>query len=563
MRRIVLRASMSRKLLIVNVLGMVLVASSITVAGILTMRSEMRDQAAKELDKSVSFAWELLNAADTHNFGLHVQDGTLYSGLTPLNDNDEIVDRVARVSGGAATIFLGDTSIATSARAPDGKRMTGLTLPPGPAFDALLKHAQPYRGESELLGRRSIAVYDPIRNKSGEVIGILHAEAPLDAVNASIRRLTQVILLIGAGLCTAGTLAVLFWLRRVLQPIGKMTDAMQQLASDDTDLVIPALERQDEIGQMAKAVDVFRTNAVERKRLQAEQDESAARAEKAKTALLERLVAEFQASVGQVIGDVGAQSQAMHALAHTLARQVEATAGRSEAVSAAAQNASANVQTVAAAAEELSASIVEIERQVSSATDVAGTAAEDARSTRAAVGELVTAVARIGEVVLMIRDIAEQTNLLALNAAIEAARAGDSGRGFAVVASEVKTLAARTATATQDIAAQIDAVQAATGRTVSAIDGIAVTIEGLRETATTIAAAVVQQGAATQEIVRSAAAAAAGTGEVSANIDQVHASAGATGEAAGQVETASQTLSGKAQALQAQVSDFLGRVCAA
>ena len=346
-------------------------------------------------------------------------------------------------------------------------------------------------------------------------------------------------------------------------PINAMTGVMGRLAHGDLEVDIPAKGQKDEIGAMAEAVQVFKDNAQEKVRLEAEQKERERRIAEEKHAMLNQMADDFQASVGAVVDMVGAASSQLMSSAEVMSATAEETSRQSTAVAAASEQASANVQTVATAAEELSASIDEIGRQVHQSSETSLAAVQQAEQTNRKVQSLAEAVGRIGEVVDLITDIAEQTNLLALNATIEAARAGDAGKGFAVVASEVKNLANQTARATEEISAQIAGVQASTQDAVGAIDAITKTIGEINEIASTIAAAVEEQSAATQEIARNVEQAAAGTQEVSSNIGTVTEAANDTGLAATQIRGASTQLSEQSVTLKTAVESFLKTIRAA
>ncbi|QQP90226.1 MCP four helix bundle domain-containing protein [Skermanella sp. TT6] len=355
---------------------------------------------------------------------------------------------------------------------------------------------------------------------------------------------------------------VLFFEKAVAAAMVRITGTMTRLAADDLAVEIAGRERRDEIGAMAKAVQVFKENAEQRRLLEArEREEQAARQKRMET--IDRLIAGFDSSMGSILRTVSSAATELDSTAQSMAAIAEETSRQAGASAAAAEQTSANVQTVAAAAEEMAGSLQEISRQVSRSTGIANQAVAEAEQTNATIQGLAEAANRIGEVVDLIADIASQTNLLALNATIEAARAGESGKGFAVVASEVKSLATRTGKATEEISAQISSMQAATGGAVGAIRGIGTTIGSINEITTAISAAVEEQTAATSEISRNVTQAAAGTQEVSSNIVQVTEASGQTGTAATQVRSAAGELSQQSELLRAEVERFLAGIRAA
>jgi methyl-accepting chemotaxis protein len=368
-----------------------------------------------------------------------------------------------------------------------------------------------------------------------------------------------------AGLAVLLGLAIAFLIARgIIGPLSGLTAGMKELAGGNFGVILPGLDRKDEVGDMAQAVESFKVKAEEKARDEAEtkikQDEVLARQRKAEMA---RLADDFESAVGRIVETVSSASRELEVSASTLTSTAARSQELSNSVAAASEEASTNVQSVASATEELSSSVNEISRQVQESARMATEAVGQARGTTERVSALSNAASRIGDVVELINTIAGQTNLLALNATIEAARAGEAGRGFAVVASEVKALAEQTAKATGEIGQQISGIQAATQESVSAIKEISGTIERLSEISSTIAAAVEEQGAATQEISRNVQQAAQGTQQVSSNITDVQRGASETGSASSQVLSAAQTLSADSGRLKSEVSKFLNSVRAA
>jgi methyl-accepting chemotaxis protein len=350
--------------------------------------------------------------------------------------------------------------------------------------------------------------------------------------------------------------------RRVITPLATLTEVVSDLAAGRHEVTIPAIERTDEIGTMAKSLQVFKEALIAKKAA----DEAAAVEADAKIQRgqrVDKITRDFESMIGEIVEIVSSASTELEASAGTLTSNAERSEQLTTVVAAASEEASTNVQSVASATEEMSSSVNEISRQVQDSARIASEAVEQAQKTNDRVGELAKAAARIGDVVELINTIAGQTNLLALNATIEAARAGEAGRGFAVVASEVKALAEQTAKATGEISQQISGIQAATQDSVGAIKEIGDTIGRMSEIASTIASAVEEQGAATQEISRNVQQAAHGTQQVSSNIADVQRGASETGSASSQVLAAAKSLSGESSRLKREVSKFLSSVRAA
>lgn len=350
--------------------------------------------------------------------------------------------------------------------------------------------------------------------------------------------------------------------RGIVGPVRALTTEMMRLAEGDTSMVPAGLDRSDEVGDMARAVEVFRDHMIRADRLAEEQRrEQEARA--ARAARIESLTADFDSAVSALLDTVAGAANELETTAESMSAIAEETSRQAIAVSAAAEQASANVETVAASAEELHASSAEIGRRVTESSEVSRRAATQAEETATVVSHLSDSAQKIGEVVGLIADIADQTNLLALNATIEAARAGDAGKGFAVVASEVKQLAGQTAKATEDISRQITAVQSATSQAVQAISAIGGMVREVDHAASAIASAVEEQNAATAEIARNIAQASQGAGDVSANIGGVTTAASEAGQAASGVLHASERLTRDSGTLRETVRRFLMEVRAA
>lgn len=367
--------------------------------------------------------------------------------------------------------------------------------------------------------------------------------------------------LMGIGIGIAMTIVYLTN-RAIVPPLLGMVDAMGRLAAGDHSVDVPATDKHDEVGLMARAVVVFKENMVKAKELAAKEAE-AVEQRMARATRVNELTDAFDADISQLLRSVTSASTELQATASQMTATAEETSTQATAVSAATEEASANVQTVAAASEELAGSVTEISRQVAQSAGIAQRAVAQADRTNATVQELLKDAGEIGDVVKLIHEIASQTNLLALNATIEAARAGEAGRGFAVVASEVKNLAEQTAKAMDQIGAQVTSIQASSNEVVTAIKGIGATINEMNEIAATIASAVEEQGSATQEIARNVQQAALGTTEISSNVSGVRQAAVDTGAAAQQVLHASHELSDQSERMRVQVETFLGDIKAA
>jgi methyl-accepting chemotaxis protein len=398
---------------------------------------------------------------------------------------------------------------------------------------------------------------------AGDKLLALQAGVYVDDIDAVVfRRMIWAGIAGLAGLAIAAFAA--FWLGRgLVGPLNKTCSAMDELAKGNLAVDIPFVDRTNEVGRIARSLQVFRDHLVETTRLRTEQEAMKLRSVEERRTDLSRIADEFERSIGGVIRGTATAADELQDSASSMSTIAVGTTDQSAKVAAAAEQTASNVQTVAASAEELSSSIQEISRQVTQSSSIAQNAVGQANRTEAMVGRLVEASQKIGEVMALIQTIAGQTNLLALNATIEAARAGEAGRGFAVVANEVKALSSQTAKATDEITSQIQEIRDATGSTVNAIREIGTTIGQMNEITGSIAAAVEEQGAATNEIARSVQQAAHGAQQVMQNITGVREASSKVNAAATLVLNAAAQLTSQSEQLETETGKFLGNIRAA
>jgi methyl-accepting chemotaxis protein len=426
-------------------------------------------------------------------------------------------------------------------------------------MDALVTGSKPEMTDTEY-APWSVSHMTAMIDGAHAALAAAHDRASADRASAIWKLVVACGLL--AGIAALAAFALILVNRRMVRPLHVLRDAMVQIAGGDLTTTVPFVDRADEIGALSGALATFQRQAVEKSRLEAEQ-ERVRTSTLARQTALESHIGGFKREIGAALEGLGGASGALSQASADMTGIASTTTGQVHAAETSASDASANVATIAAASEELSASIAEIGRQVGHAARISLRAVEETGRTDAIVRGMVERAGKIGEVVRLISDIANQTNLLALNATIEAARAGDAGKGFTVVAGEVKSLAAQTARATEEITAQIAAVQSVTVQAVTAIQAIGATIEEVSTVANAIAANVEQQGSATQEIVRNTQEAARRTQEASETVGKVSDGAVATGCTAEAVRQAAQAVETEAGTLRERVDVFLANIRAA
>jgi methyl-accepting chemotaxis protein len=449
--------------------------------------------------------------------------------------------------------------------APEIRKAVEDVVPPLHAYIAAAKEIVPLALADTVAGREKfpqfMITFTDLEGRMEELGELIEKLGNTAGVEAQATNHNLILIIAGVALFSTAGLILINWLiaGSITGPIRGMIAAMSKLAAGDKNIDVPGLDRGDEVGQMAQAVQVFKDNAIQADGLANRQAQDQQRREE-RTRQIETLCQDFDRQVTERLQSVVGAVAEMQTTAQSMTQVAEQTATEVGHVSTTAESASGNVNSVAAATEELAASIGEIGAQMLRSREIAGHAASQAVATNTQVKHLAEAAQKIGAVVQLITDIASQTNLLALNATIEAARAGEAGKGFAVVASEVKNLANQTGKATEDISQQINNIQSETGQAVQAIETIASTIEEINQITGSVAAAVEQQNSATKEIARSIEQAASGTRDMSTSIQTVTNAASQTGSAAGQMLGSSNSLSAEATALRQEVEHFLSAI---
>ncbi|MCF8467225.1 MAG: HAMP domain-containing protein [Sneathiella sp.] len=426
-----------------------------------------------------------------------------------------------------------------------------------------------------------------VTSSKGDLAGYAAFAWSLDRLNAQLAsNLRQQMLLTGAALLGIVVLTGFLLGRFIGRPLSQLTGAMTALAGGDHTVAIVGLDRKDDVGDMSRAVQVFKANAEkvkaleierhkeeEEKHLRAEErrredemriaeehkreQETAAKATAERAHFVKQIAEKLESSVNAVAHQISGSATHMEEKAKSMVTSAADTDRHSTTIAAAAEQAAGNVSGVASAAEELSASLQEIARQVDVSANLSKETMEVAETTDKVVGKLAVSAGEIGNVIELINNIAAQTNLLALNATIEAARAGEAGKGFAVVASEVKGLASQTTHATEEITRQIDDMQTATSDAVNAVKSIEEMIVRINETVQVMAAALEEQSSATKEITQNVQMASASTEEVSRSVLNVSNMASESGESATQLLGSVGELAGFSAKLQEEVEAVL------
>lgn len=416
---------------------------------------------------------------------------------------------------------------------------------------------------SKTLAHHVVAAIPVYSGKNNDFVGTLAIAWSDDQIQSSILDAKLQMLYFAIAALIAVIALMIYTARSLIgKPLEAMNHTMSQLAKGNNHVEIPYLSRKDDIGLVAKAVLVFKENALEQEVLETEKKQNNESNQNRQT-YIDNLITKFKGDVSDSLTNVSQNSKAMNSIADRLTEISTSTSVQANSATSASEESSTNVSTVAAAAEELSSSISEITRQVEETGKIVQNANKTTVKTNAQVVSLAEKSLRIGAVVSLIQDIAEQTNLLALNATIEAARAGEMGKGFAVVASEVKSLANQTAKATEEISAQVTDIQSSTKEAVQGIEEISQIMNEVGEYTNSIGCSVTEQNIATTEISENITRASVGTQEMAHNISNISDSVEQTNMSAIDVTQASSEMNTQIDDLQISIKDFLDKVAAA
>ncbi|WP_422057401.1 methyl-accepting chemotaxis protein [Sphingomonas sp.] len=534
---------------------MLALAASLVITTQWALDQDLQHRATERQETNIAVARDVLSQ---YGAKFSVEGDRLLLDGRALNGFNDPVDRVKKLVGGTATIFLGDTRIATNVIKEDGNRAVGTKLAPGPVFDAVLRDGKPYRGEAEILGKDYYTAYDPIRDASGKTIGILYVGIPVEDVRGSASGLVQILEEIGLAALLIGC-AVQFWIcRRLFAPITTMIASMRRLADGDTRSEIRGAERGDEIGEMARALAVLQEASAARAAAEAEIARNKDALDKVVRALgdgLKRVAqgkltqgieTEFDPQYAALRTDFNDAVVALRGLVGTVVDSTIAIKAGTGEISTAADDLARRSESNAASIEETTAAIAQINSRLeimSRAAQDAVTRAEEARSVvesgRTTAEHAVATMSRVSESARGIDDVIEgldkiafQTRVLAMNAAVEAGRAGEAGRGFAVVADLVSALAMRAEeeakrareqlTLTQEeVAVAVDAVRSVDGALARIVETVS-TVNGLVGTMSTDNSS---QSAAMMQIASAIATMDQSTQQNAAMVEQTSAAA--------------------------------------
>ncbi len=559
------RQHLSTKVTLMTVGALILLSAVFFIGTRVLLVDDARTQGEERLDTNMRVAWSVIEWSGL-NYSL--RGDTLYAGETPLDANNAAVDRMKELVGGTATIFMGDQRVATNVQNPDGTRALGTRLAAGPVKDAVLGRGEPYRGETEILGTRYFAAYDPIKDANGKVIGILFVGVSaedfyrnVDSLGWHILLLAVVVTAIAAALCMRGA-------RKLFAPLETASATMMRLAKGDNGTEIVDTERPDEIGGIARALLVFREAAVAKEAADREQRQVV---ERLAESLAHLSSGDLTAQIDQVFPETyealrtnyNSALSGLRGMIGATGDSTSAIRGSSFEIAQASEDLARRTEASAASLEQSSAALLEIDNGLRSGATAATetvTRADEAIATvsggRAVAAEAVGAMRRVSDsatnidgVIEGLDKIAFQTRVLAMNAAVEAGRAGEAGRGFAVVADLVSALAKRSEEEARSARAQLTVTQSEIVAALGAVERVDGAFEG-------IAGDVAQVHVLLGGMARSNRASATSVSEITAAIGAMNIATQQNAAMVEQASAAARGLTEEVNRLAAQASAF-------
>ncbi|MFN7039463.1 MAG: methyl-accepting chemotaxis protein [Alphaproteobacteria bacterium] len=547
------KLSFANRIMILFILLIILILTAVTLSTVKMIKENTYKETEKSLELNLNLGWNFIHEKGNE---LLVKDNMLYIGEYIINDNNEIVDKIQNLNGGIATIFLKDLRVSTNVIKLDGTRAIGTKLTAGPVFDTVLKKGMLYKGEANILNQRYLTIYDPIKDKNGDVIGILFVGVKNDNIDNIIKSYVKKILEVIFATLFLSIIITYYLVKKETLVLKTLQQAVRSIINGDTNINIKIVERNDEIGELAKAVDLLRISKIKSdQEAQIKITEDKVEAERKKE--LTKAITAFSINSQNIVGSFSEASSKMLDNSSTLNDIASNTSEKINLLSKSSHEVLNSVKAVVTSNEDLNSSISNVKNLITDSVEVANKASTQTNNAKITVQNLIESSNKIGTILEVISDIAKQINLLALNAAIEAARAGESGRGFAVVASQVKTLASQATNSASEIANIISLVQSKTNETYISMNGINDTIKLINDISLKINASFKEQESAIELIYNNSQASEKASNNSYESTLLLKEDAVNVGEAAKELTATSVALNEKSTQLVKEIDNFI------
>lgn len=422
-------------------------AISISLPVNIEIREGIKAFAVEKAKSDLNIAYRYID--ETYQGEWQIKDGKLYKGSLLMNDNFDLVDKIASDTGGTITIFQEDTRVATNVMLENGERAVGTKVSEVVA-ESVLKNKEMYFGEAEVAGHIYQTAYKPLLNKEGEVVGIFYVGAPQNIIDSIVSKIFKSFLIILLIIVALAIIVITIFSKRLKKRLLNISSVLKVASQGDfTHTIVD--NTGDELSDVSKSFNQMSNNM---KELINEVTNNFQTVETASNELLWNAketassTENVTEAVQGIVDNMVKQQRMVEDSAHAINEMTIGIGQVSENVTNVANTSLNTINTAKNGQQSINKIINQMEAIYKSNAE-----------TNEVIHELETQSIEISKITEAITAISQQTNLLALNAAVEAARAGEHGKGFSIVADEVRKLSEETNDSAGLISSIVETIQ--------------------------------------------------------------------------------------------------------